>query len=188
MKAGAVVVGAALAVVLAGCGSDDDGLATVPDESAATEDHSPESATPEATPTPEVTVPDDDASPPGEEQTPQRPLPESLTPAPSPDESPPATGEVPDEYMDPVIADAVERASATAEDVVVVRAQAVTWSDGSLGCPEPGMMYTQALVDGYWVELEVDDEHFDYRLGKGGSFRLCTSPSLKPPTTERPAF
>jgi hypothetical protein len=27
----------------------------------------------------------------------------------------------------------------------VVSAKAVTWSDGSLGCPEPGKLYTQAF-------------------------------------------
>jgi hypothetical protein len=29
------------------------------------------------------------------------------------------------------------------------------WNDGSLGCPEPGMMYTQALVNGYWLIIEA---------------------------------
>ena len=27
--------------------------------------------------------------------------------------------------------------------------ESVEWSDGSLGCPVPGMMYTQAIVPGY---------------------------------------
>jgi hypothetical protein len=51
----------------------------------------------------------------------------------------------------------------------------VTFSDGSLDCPEPGMSYTQALVDGYQVEIEAGDETLDYRVGAGGSFRLCES-------------
>ena len=55
------------------------------------------------------------------------------------------------------------------------RADAVTFSDGSLDCPEPGMSYTQALVDGYQVEIEAGDETLDYRVGAGGSFRLCES-------------
>ena len=38
-------------------------------------------------------------------------------------------------------------------DLKVLSAEAVTWSDGSLGCPEPGMMYTQALVPGYRVQI-----------------------------------
>ena len=29
--------------------------------------------------------------------------------------------------------------------------EAVTWADGSLGCPEPGMKYTMALVPGYRI-------------------------------------
>ena len=32
--------------------------------------------------------------------------------------------------------------------ISVVVAQDVTWRNGSLGCPEPGMSYSQALVDG----------------------------------------
>ena len=38
-----------------------------------------------------------------------------------------------------------------------VSAAAVTWSDGSAGCPEPGMMYTQALVPGYRIVLQAGD-------------------------------
>ncbi len=50
---------------------------------------------------------------------------------------------------------------------------AKTWNDGSLGCPQPGQLYTQALVDGFQVVLEVDDEQFDYRVGSGTDVRLC---------------
>ncbi len=50
---------------------------------------------------------------------------------------------------------------------------AKTWNDGSLGCPEPGELYTQALVDGFQVVLEIDGERFDYRVGSGTDVRLC---------------
>jgi hypothetical protein len=39
----------------------------------------------------------------------------------------------------------------------VVQAEAVTWPDGALGCPEPGIVYTQALVPGYWVVVEAEE-------------------------------
>jgi hypothetical protein len=42
------------------------------------------------------------------------------------------------------------------EDIEVVVAEEVTWPDGALGCPEPDGMYTQALVEGYRIVLEVD--------------------------------
>ena len=42
------------------------------------------------------------------------------------------------------------------EDVTVVSYEDVTWPDGALGCPEPGMSYTQALVPGARLVLEAD--------------------------------
>lgn len=55
----------------------------------------------------------------------------------------------------------------------VVRAEAVVWPDGSLGCPVPGGVYTQAEVPGYWVELELAQRRFDYRFGDPGIPILC---------------
>ena len=37
----------------------------------------------------------------------------------------------------------------------LIRDEAVTWSDGSLGCPQPGEYYTQVLVPGYWIVFDV---------------------------------
>jgi hypothetical protein len=85
----------------------------------------------------------------------------------------PVTGEVPAEILAGILADAAERTGVPEDAIEVVRAEAVTWSDGSLGCPEPGMLYTQALVDGFQVVVNADGEELDYRVGQGGSFRLC---------------
>jgi hypothetical protein len=30
----------------------------------------------------------------------------------------------------------------------MVRAESAVWNDESLGCPEPGMMYSQSLING----------------------------------------
>lgn len=82
-------------------------------------------------------------------------------------------GEVPAEFLANVVADAAERAAVDAAAVEVVQAEATTWSDGSLGCPEPGMFYTQALVDGYHVIVEAGGDEFDYRLTANGGSVLC---------------
>jgi hypothetical protein len=50
----------------------------------------------------------------------------------------------------------------TAEGIVVVTAEDVVWPDGSLGCPQPGMSYTQALVDGYRIELSDGTSLYPY--------------------------
>lgn len=56
----------------------------------------------------------------------------------------------------------------------LVSAEAVTWPDSSLGCPSPGVMYTQALVDGLRVIVTVDGKHYDFRFG-GDELKLCSS-------------
>ncbi len=105
------------------------------------------------------------------------------TPATLPETVPPSsyapvtvTGEVPEDLLAPVIADAAVRAGVDASDIEVVTAQEMVWPDGSLGCAEAGQSYTQAPVPGYWVVLEIVGVGFDYRLGGGGFFKLCTSP------------
>ena len=53
----------------------------------------------------------------------------------------------------------------------------MTWSDGSLGCPQEGMAYTQALVDGELLLLRVGTGLFQYHGGEGGSLSYCANPS-----------
>ena len=85
----------------------------------------------------------------------------------------PVIGEIPAPIMAVLRADAAERAGVDPEAIEVLQAENVTWNDGSLGCPEPGMNYTMALVDGYHVILAAEGEEFDYRATGDGSFRLC---------------
>lgn len=108
-------------------------------------------------------------------------------PVPSSSEPPAVTGEVPEGLLDEIIADAAGRLDVEASELVVVRAETVTWPDGSLGCPEPGIVYTQALVPGYRVVLEADEQQLDYRVGRQGSFRLCENPTTTVPPGARAA-
>jgi hypothetical protein len=82
-------------------------------------------------------------------------------------------GEVPADILDAILAAAADRTGIAAAEIEVIRAEQVTWPDGSLGCPQPDQMYTQALVDGYQVVVDAGGEELDYRVGSGGSFRLC---------------
>ena len=131
-----------------------------------TESLEPETATPAApaesplpTPAPDTGL-TPDATPLAEEVP-------GLTPR------PPVTGEVPAGLLDAILADLAGRRDVSTDEIEVVRGESVVWRDGSLGCPQPGMMYTQALVPGYQVVLRVDDETFDYHAGESGFFVLC---------------
>lgn len=80
--------------------------------------------------------------------------------------------EVPSGKWDAIVADLAGRGvDATPE---LVSAEAVTFTDGSLGCPTPGQSYTQALVDGMRVVVTADGETYDYRFGEGDAPKLCT--------------
>ena len=92
---------------------------------------------------------------------------------------------VPKRILDPILEDVAKLANVPREKLVVVRAEGVVWNDGSLGCPEPGIMYTQALVNGYWVIIDAGGRKYDYRVGSGGSFHLCPEGRGQPPSQSR---
>ena len=102
--------------------------------------------------------------------------------APTIGETSPVKGEVPQAILESILKEAAVQAKVDRDQLVVARAQSVVWSDGSLGCPEPGMMYTQTLVNGYWVIIEARGKQYDFRVGSGGSFRLCPPGQGRPPS------
>ena len=107
----------------------------------------------------------------------------SVIPAPiQTEETPFVKGEVPQGILNPILKEAAALARVSHEQLVIVRAQSVIWGDGSLGCPEPGMMYTQALVNGYWVVIKAGDQMYDFRVGRAGSFILCPPGHGLPPS------
>jgi hypothetical protein len=84
---------------------------------------------------------------------------------------------------DDLLALAKEARSALAEqlgvpedEIAITGAAAVTWNDGSIGCPQPDMSYTQALIDGARVTLLHDDTTYSYHQSGDGLF-LCEEPA-----------
>jgi len=77
--------------------------------------------------------------------------------------------------------DLAARRSVAVEDIEVISARRVTWGDGSMGCPEPGMMYTQALVPGFYVHLQIQGEDAFYHAGRDGRPMYCSAKRSQPP-------
>ena len=75
--------------------------------------------------------------------------------------------------LEQIRADAAQRAGVTLDQVKVLTVESVTWSDGSLGCPEPGMMYTQALARGYRVRVDAAGTLLLYHAGAHDTFVHC---------------
>jgi hypothetical protein len=91
----------------------------------------------------------------------------------------PVDGAVPAPILEAVITRTAAAAAVDPNSVTVVRAEPARWSDGSRGCPQPGVMYTQAIVDGYWIVLDAAGEEYDFRVSLDGDARRCEG--LKPP-------
>lgn len=67
-------------------------------------------------------------------------------------------------------------------DVIAVKeARSVQWGSGALGCPKPGMSYTQALVPGLRVLLEVDGAVYYYHGGRGSMLFNCPAKLAQAP-------
>ena len=91
------------------------------------------------------------------------------------DSSTPPIGEPLAGLVEDAVADLATRLDVPANAIRTTRAQAVTWRDGSLGCPKPGQFYTQALVEGYQVTLEHHSRVYLYHAGGDGPVFLCAS-------------
>ena len=71
------------------------------------------------------------------------------------------------------VADLAHRLGLPDDDVRVVALGAVTWSDRSCGCPQPGMRYPQVPVDGAYARLEGGGRSWHYHGGGGRAPFLC---------------
>ena len=79
------------------------------------------------------------------------------------------------------LADAVRRSGLAVAALRIVSAERVTWFDGSLGCPQPGLLYTQALVPGYRIRIQAGAAMLDYHAGLRGAPRLCPQGQAQEP-------
>lgn len=99
--------------------------------------------------------------------------------------APTGTGEVPQQLLALFIDDLARRALVKPETITVVSATEQQWSDGALGCPKPGEMYTQAIVPGYRAVLQAGGEKYAYHSDRRGHFIVCGSGLALPPVKQQ---
>lgn len=88
---------------------------------------------------------------------------------------------VPADVMGRVRAHLADRLSVPADELETVRAEAAEWPNGAMGCPQPGVHYTQALVSGYRIVLRHGGRDYDYRIAESGYFVLCEGMQVDDP-------
>jgi hypothetical protein len=80
------------------------------------------------------------------------------------------------EEVEAAIREVAQSEGVDESDVEVLITELVTWSDGSLGCPQPDEMYTQALIEGYRIVLGVDGREIAYHGELGQDPFRCDDP------------
>jgi len=126
---------------------------------------------------------------------------EPLAPTPSTAELPARTGSCtpspestvgafPPEAADVVAlarADLAQRLDVEREVIRVISVEDVTWSDASLGCPEPGETYAQVVTPGFRIVLEASRERVVYHTDREETVVLCEEKSVmdSPTASER---
>jgi hypothetical protein len=76
--------------------------------------------------------------------------------------------------------DLAKRLSIPASEIALVEFRKTTWPDGSLGCPQPGMMYTQMVQDGTVIRLTARKRTYEYHSGTAAEPVLCEKNKPKP--------
>lgn len=114
---------------------------------------------------------------------------EQTAPAPQPavitEEAADGASAVPAQLLAIYQEDLARRALVPVHDITVVRTSEQHWPDGSLGCPQPGRMYTQAIVPGYLVILRAAGKEYAYHADRRGGFIVCDQAQRQPPVNEQ---
>jgi hypothetical protein len=102
-------------------------------------------------------------------------IPDPVAPV-TPAGDPVSTSEMPEAVRRAVVADAATRFRVSPNEVVLTKAEQVTWPDGSLGCPRPGRSYVQMQVPGFRVVAKTTGGELLYHTDGRASAVNCASP------------
>ena len=69
--------------------------------------------------------------------------------------------------------DIVTRTKGVISNIKVLEVTRVDWSDSSLGCEEPGMMYSQVITPGFKIKLQLSDMVFLYHSDLNSRIIFC---------------
>ena len=86
-----------------------------------------------------------------------------------------------DQQVKGAITDLAARIGVAEDTIKVKGARSVQWSSGAMGCPKPGMNYTQALVPGVRLLLEVKGEVYYYHGRNGRKLFYCPAGRAQAP-------
>ena len=120
------------------------------------------------------------------------PMPKSVAPAtstPAPTLAPPTVNPMPAAKIPTKLQPLADKAAdilakeldVPADKVQILEIEAVQWSDASLGCPEPGMMYAQMITPGYRARARVNGQDYLVHMDEKGRGVSCSPDIAREP-------
>jgi len=81
--------------------------------------------------------------------------------------------------------DLSKRLGVELDSISLANARAVTWRSGALGCPKPGMAYTDALVPGTLIFLKAGNSLHAYHSKRDGLPFYCPRERVESPVLDK---
>jgi len=71
------------------------------------------------------------------------------------------------------ISDLAKRLRIRKSEITLASIEPTEWSDTSLGCPKPGLLYAQVITPGFRIELRTGDDQYVYHTDQEHHVILC---------------
>lgn len=85
------------------------------------------------------------------------------------------------QQVDFAVGDLAARMDMDPHEIVFSGMTPVMWRSGAVGCPDPGINYTQALVGGVLIMLRIENRAYRYHGTPGGEPFYCPDDQAEPP-------
>jgi hypothetical protein len=72
-----------------------------------------------------------------------------------------------------VVADAAAHLGISPDQIQVQQVESRQWPDSSLGCPQPGQMYSQIVTPGYLIVISGAGKRLEYHTNTRSEVVLC---------------
>lgn len=79
----------------------------------------------------------------------------------------------PQPAVDAALYDAAAHLGVSPAELKVEQVEPRQWSDSSLGCPKPGLMYSQIVTPGYVIVISGAGKQLEYHADTRGQVVLC---------------
>lgn len=86
---------------------------------------------------------------------------------------PAPSGSITTRWINQAVQDLANRLKVGEDAIQVLAFEPVVWPDGGLGCPEPGIQYTQVMVEGFRIRLQHNGQTYNYHGSMDRAPFLC---------------